>query len=458
MKNKNNARKIRIKGLPPRSIFNVSTTGEILVSENKTSQYGIDMIIHMQLKREFDLDTVWRAYESLIRDHQVFRSLWCEEEDGTGFTWYAFTPEETEEYLAMQREFLSKYWNKEEILATDNMYAHIPIPFRICMSSPTSIIFFMNHIYMNALAGSSWSDIFFSYYEKIEGRGTEDDINKRFKVHTQKMPSWLWLLNIIQFPYRLAQTYLWLKKFIYESGPNDCESPSYYRKYPDISNKRHFYKQHVFDSERTKKILADSKNTGMTITQYLMKYTADAFFEHEKKKNRLFIYLPVDCHYRVPDVSILSPGNYVGSAWVQLFRGRPIKEQLQRQWKWFKKDIPYWLYVLMNITMRNKRKYRAEMIESKRRAVFDGGNIANASLVFSSIGVSSRFPVVERNAETVGFFSRIMNLPILTFGTLNGRLTCCIGAPESHCNVKVLERIIDRVVQDLYARADEILQ
>jgi hypothetical protein len=115
---------------------------------------------------------------------------------------------------------------------------------------------------------------------------------------------------------------------------------------------------YLLTSEETERVLKQSAEADLTVTENLCRAMATALLEAQPEKSRVCISVPTDLGTQAalsPDMA----GNYTGALIVQLFRDQPLDSQIRRAFRWGRCGVHYWTPWLMGQVMGGHAQRRS---------------------------------------------------------------------------------------------------
>jgi len=401
--------------------------------------YSNCMMATVILKEKIDEQKLFSSYKELIIDSPLLRTKIIECPEKNKFDWGRFSSEETSKLLDFERKQFNTKYDMET--AIKQYYpTNSRLPFYISVVNEHTMVVCMNHIIANGRGFIFWIQKWLQYYSGVKKTKhvqlTASSFGHLLLRMLQKINACLWLP-------------LFLLNFILKTGKAAAQDTVdlSYGKRPG-PNDDYGLRQYSFSREDTQKILQKCKQAKMTLTEFMCGMLAQSLLEHDLNKRRVFISIPTD----TMDFSPYSPehtcGNYVASFPAQFIRGSKIAKQVESEFKWIKRGIPYSLSCLFAALSPSYAKVKAQCLALCQKPIPERSPLWDFSITYSSLGIIS-YPVIEELVEAIYF--RIKNQSILlASSTISGKLYMEVSVSKDLYDVKKVFPIFDKILSVNY--------
>lgn len=397
------------------------------------------MIATITFKRKISPATMYSSYRLLILNNPLLQAKKVELPAEDSFVWEPFTEDELDRLLALEQTKQATYRTEAEILA-DYAPTNDRLPFRIDPINEFTMIFAMNHAVANGLSLVFWIQRWLEYYSGareaksgIASRELVVPVNR--KAHLgKKVAAYTWMP-------------VFIAGFLFKAmgrggGASGTVDLSGGRK-PETGG-THAKRSYCFSQEETAAILRHSRNRDMTLTEYVCYRMTEGLLQHAPKQQRVFVSMPMDLQHLLHYSPETMHGNYVASLPMQFFRSGDVAKQVKREFRWFKRGVPYALSIFFASFSNSYRKYKEQCLQLSMKSMPERFPAWNFSITLSNLGRITH-PLLEEWIDTI-YFSIKNQSVLLTTATLSGRLMM---------EVSVLEKLYDS--EEVFGLFDRIL-
>lgn len=394
------------------------------------------IIATVTFKRKIDPIRLYPSYRALVMENPLLQAKMAEQPRKDTFTWERFSKEELETFLDFEEKQLSKYFTEEEVLERYDP-TNSRLVFHIFPINENTMIFSMNHAVASGRGLIFWIKKWILYYlgeKDTRPEGLENTSGFRNKIlrMMKRITAFLWLpLFIMGFALKA-----------YRSSHNETVDLSYGKK-PEKGGD-YVKKSYCFDTHETGEIIRQSKFHKMTVGEYLCLKITHGLLEHDPKKQRVFVSMPMDTQSLRPYSPQTMHGNYIASLPVQFFRDGDLENQVKSMFKWFKRGIPYSLSTFFALFSNSFQKCKRQCLELCKKTTPEKAPLWDFTITLSNLGIISD-PIIDKWVESAYFSIRNESLFFST-ATVSGKLMMEICISRNLYDPKEVFSLFDRIL------------
>ena len=348
------------------------------------------------------------------------------------FAWQTFDEDTAAELREQEEQALAGPW------ASDAWDDYAPegrrLPFRLRLADPHTLIVFASQVWTGPHGALAWTEDLLGFYRAANGSVPDcppalaERRTRRRKLSRAVSERW-WTAAFLA-----GQVVQGLG-----AGRRTVELAG--GRAPTVGDGGYVSWRHVFDPDRTRRLLKGPQTHGQPLTIQLLVATARTVLDAAPDRTQARIALVTDLAPWLPHYRRATPGNPTTTLPVTLLRGPDLAEQARRGLRWVRRNLPYRLARAQQFTRRNEQKFLEQASQREGRPLSQRHILETSSAVLANLGRVPELRRVEDMCEWASM-TAASPVPVLSALQVGGRLALEVSFPA---DVYDAERLLPRL-------------